>query len=44
MTNFKDHKNISSDNILRPAIESLSDDEQQQYEDFMCQAKKNFLS
>jgi hypothetical protein len=44
MAGSKDHTDISPDNILRSAVESLSLDEQQQYEDFMCQAKKRFLS
>jgi DNA-binding transcriptional regulator YbjK len=40
----KDHTDISLDNILKPAIESLTADEQQQYEDYMHQAKEKFLS
>jgi hypothetical protein len=44
MAGSKDHTNISPDNILKPAIESLTADEQQQYEDYMCQAKEKFLS
>jgi hypothetical protein len=44
MVDSKDHTNISLDNILRPAVESLSANEQQQYEDFMRQAKERFLS
>jgi hypothetical protein len=43
MVSSKYHTDFSLDNILRPAIESLSTNEQQQYEDFMCQAKENFL-
>jgi hypothetical protein len=35
---------ISPDNILKPAVESLMADEQQQYEDYMRQAKGKFLS
>jgi hypothetical protein len=35
MTGSKDHTDISPVNILKPAIESLSADEQQQYEDYM---------
>jgi hypothetical protein len=33
MVGSKDHTNISSDNILNPNVESLTVDEQQQYED-----------
>jgi hypothetical protein len=33
MAGFKDDTNISSDNILRSVVESLSVDEQQLYED-----------
>jgi hypothetical protein len=44
MVGSKDNTDISPDNILRPAVESLSADEQQQYEDFMCQANERFLS
>jgi hypothetical protein len=44
MVDSKNHINISPDNILRPTVESLSADEQQQYEDFMRQAKERFLS
>jgi hypothetical protein len=44
MTGSKDHTNISPDNILKPAVESLMTDEQHQYEDYMCQAKEKFLS
>jgi hypothetical protein len=39
-----DHIDISPDNILRLTVESLSADEQQQYEDFMRQAKEKCLS
>jgi hypothetical protein len=44
MAGSKDHTDISPDNILKPAVESLTTDEQQQYEDYMCQAKEKFLS
>jgi hypothetical protein len=44
MTGSKYHTDISLDNILKPAIENLSVDEQQQYEDYMRQAKEKLLS
>jgi hypothetical protein len=44
MVSSKDHTDISPDNILKPAVESLTTDEQQQYEDYMRQAKEKFLS
>jgi hypothetical protein len=44
MADSKDHTDISPDNILKPAVESLAADEQQQYEDYMRQAKEKFLS
>jgi DNA-binding transcriptional regulator YbjK len=44
MAGSKDHTDISLDNILKPAVERLTADEQQQYEDYMCQAKEKFLS
>jgi hypothetical protein len=44
MADSKDHTDISPDNILKPAVESLTVDEQQQYEDYMRQAKEKFLS
>jgi hypothetical protein len=44
MAGSKDHIDISPDNILKLAIESLTADEQQQYEDYMRQAKEKFLS
>ena len=44
MVGSKDHIVISPDNILKPLVESLTNDEQQQYEDYMCQAKEKFLS
>jgi hypothetical protein len=44
MVGSKDHTDISPDNILKPATESLTTDEQQQYEDYMRQEKEKFLS
>jgi hypothetical protein len=44
MAGSKDHTDISPDNILKPAVESLTADEQQQYEGYMRQAKEKFLS
>jgi hypothetical protein len=44
MAGPKDHTDISPDNILQLAVESLTADEQQQYEDYMRQAKEKFLS
>jgi hypothetical protein len=44
MAGSKDHTDISPDNILKPAVESLTADEQQQYEDYMRPAKEKFLS
>jgi hypothetical protein len=44
MAGSKDYTDIFSDNILKPVVESLTADEQQQYEDYMCQAKEKFLS
>jgi hypothetical protein len=44
MVSSKDHTEISPDNILKSNVESLTDDDQQQYEDYMRQAKKKFLS
>jgi hypothetical protein len=44
MAGSKDHTDISLDNILKPAVGSLTVDEQQQYEDYMRQAKDKFLS
>jgi hypothetical protein len=43
MAGSKDHTGISPDNILKPVVESLTTDEQQQYEDYMRQAKEKFL-
>jgi hypothetical protein len=40
----KDHTDISPDNILKPAVASLTADEQQQYKDYMHKAKEKFLS
>jgi hypothetical protein len=44
MAGSKDHTDISRDNILKPAVESLTVDEQQQYEDYMRQAKEKFIT
>jgi hypothetical protein len=44
MIGSKDHTDISPDNILKPTVESLTTDEQQQYEDYMRQTKEKFLS
>jgi hypothetical protein len=44
MDGSKDHTDISPDNILKLAVESLTADEQQQYKDYMRQAKEKFLS
>jgi hypothetical protein len=44
MASSKDHTNVSPDNILKPAVESLMIDEQQQYKHYMRQAKEKFLS
>jgi hypothetical protein len=44
MASSNDHTDISPDNILKPTVESLTANEQQQYEDYMCQAKEKFLS
>jgi hypothetical protein len=44
MAGSKDHTYISQDNILKSAVESMMTDEQQQYEDYMRQAKEKFLS
>ena len=44
MAGSKDHTDISPDNILKPDVESLTADEQQQYEDYMRQAREKFLS
>jgi hypothetical protein len=40
----KDHTDISLDNILKPVVESLTTERQQQYEDYIRQAKEKFLS
>jgi hypothetical protein len=37
MVGSKDHTDISPDNILKPAVESLTTDEQQHYEKFLSQ-------
>jgi hypothetical protein len=44
MAGSKDHTDISPDNILKSVVESLTINEQQQYEDYMRQAKEKFLS
>jgi hypothetical protein len=44
MLGSKDHTDISSDNILKPVVESLTTDEQQQYGDYMRQAKEKFVT
>jgi hypothetical protein len=44
MVGSKDHSDISPDNILKMAVENLTADEQQQFEDYMRQAKEKFLS
>jgi hypothetical protein len=44
MVGSKDHTDISLDNILKPAVESLTTEGQQHYEDYMRQAKEKFLS
>jgi hypothetical protein len=44
MTGSKDHTDISPYNILKTVVENLTVDEQQQYEDYIRQAKEKFLS
>jgi hypothetical protein len=48
MVGSKDHTNVSQDNSVRLTMESLSVDEQQEFEDLMNQAREevnvNFLS
>jgi hypothetical protein len=44
MVGSKDHTDISANNILKPNVESLTVDEQQQYKYYMGQAKEKFLS
>jgi hypothetical protein len=44
MAGSKDHTDISSDNILKPTVESLTTEGQQHYKDYMRQAKEKFLS
>jgi hypothetical protein len=44
MAGSKDHTDISPDNILKMTVENLMTDEQQQFEDYMRQAKDKFLS
>jgi hypothetical protein len=36
MVESKDHTDISPGIILKPVVESLTTDEQHQYEDYMC--------
>jgi hypothetical protein len=43
MAGSKDHTDISLDNALKPAVESLMPDKKQQYEDYMRQAKEKIL-
>jgi hypothetical protein len=43
MAGSKDHTDICPDNILKPDVESLTTEGQQQYEDYMCQTKEKFL-
>jgi hypothetical protein len=43
MNGSKYHTDISLDNIIKPVVESLMADEQQQYENYMRQAKEKFL-
>jgi hypothetical protein len=44
MAGSKDHTDISPDNIMKPAVESLTAEGQQQYEYYMRQAKETVLS
>jgi hypothetical protein len=47
MVGPKDHTTVSPDNILRPFMESLSTNEQQEFEDLINQdreEKERFLS
>jgi hypothetical protein len=44
MVGSKDHTDISPDNILKSAVESLTAEGQQHYEDYMRQANEKFLS
>ena len=44
MAGSKDHTDISPYNILKTVVENLTADEQQQYEDYMRQAREKFLS
>jgi hypothetical protein len=44
MAGSKDHTDIYIDNIVRSVVESLLADEQRWYENYMRQAKENFLS
>jgi hypothetical protein len=44
MAGSKDHTDISPNNFLKPAVESLTVEGQQHYEDYIRQAKEKFLS
>jgi hypothetical protein len=44
MVSSKGHIDISPNNIMKSVVESLTTDEQQQYEDYICQAKEKFVS
>jgi hypothetical protein len=44
MASSEDHTDISPDIMLKPTVESISADEQQQYEDYIRQTKEKFLS
>jgi hypothetical protein len=41
MVGSKDHTNISPDNILKLVVESLTADDQQQYEDTCVKRRRN---
>jgi hypothetical protein len=41
MADSKDRTDVSQDNILKPNVENLSADEQQQYKDLMSQLKED---
>jgi hypothetical protein len=41
MAGSKDHTDISPDNILKTAVENLTADEQQQYEDYTAKRRRN---
>jgi predicted ATP-dependent Lon-type protease len=44
MAGSKDHTDISTDNILKPVVQSLTAKGQQHYKDNMHQVKEKFLS